>query len=460
MKISIYDKEFRQEELTAKMGMLSGGACFGWCVEVTRRWKNGNKDSIEKFIRKISDSDGSTNNQNFYRRIATYQQAQNSPAFGKLLQRNKVTGIEQYVDAIKKQKDGIIAVSFIFLDLSAHIFLITSEMVVENEVEVEKFRILDPTSSKVRLYSEREFKQAMAEKIEFYQQNVGSIKEHATIDLAELVQKNGLLKLGDNKVVDKKAKYIIPTVEALEEAVLYGNCNLVQNLIDAGADVNGSVAGVSMLRKAISRNYYAMIRLLVENNADIMNDLPYLLKEKMTSISEPGVELINYLLKENIIDIRNPKIGSVIVKEAINQDNLPVLAILLKNGVDLQVKNGNNQSLLYYILVDLMKQKKVDLFNCLFENRKNEILSFEDIYGNSLLHLAVRENRDGLVDFLLQVGFKVDKNNHYHQTALDIAREQNNPQIIKSLEEATQKVSSVVSRPDGKRFSPIDMAKL
>ncbi|KAF7592111.1 hypothetical protein BBP40_000659 [Aspergillus hancockii] len=142
-------------------------------------------------------------------------------------------------------------------------------------------------------------------------------------------------------------------VTALQAAVHSRNIDIVQMLLEWGADVNAPAnekGGQTALQIAVSQNYFEMVELLVQKGADI-NGLPSPRRGR-TALQEAAssgyVQLTQYLLNQGAdVNARAAHFGGITALQgaAIN-GNIRIVMMLLSAGADINgapaIENGRN----------------------------------------------------------------------------------------------------------------------
>src|SRR5574343_127193 len=204
--------------------------------------------------------------------------------------------------------------------------------------------------------------------------------------------------------------------EVLNESLLIASANgevqQVQSLINQGSDVNyvGVLEhslgfGLTPLMLAIKYNYPDVVKVLVENNADVNYKTPFLY------VSEYGTPEILQILMENGADTTvTNNYGSNALQLANYQNTKFLLDLGFKEIINYRDKNGNTALHLAHtkknrteILIELLK-------DCANTNIKNN-------YGTAPLHLFIEFPEDSLL--LLKYGADPNIKDYDGNTALD-----------------------------------------
>ncbi|XP_057319242.1 ankyrin-3-like [Microplitis mediator] len=256
------------------------------------------------------------------------------------------------------------------------------------------------------------------------------------------------------KIYPLAAGKIVPP---LHMAVIKNNLEILDDLINDGADINGSFWGKTPLEIAVCRGYEKMTELLVKNKANVN------LKNGV-DILKVAVKKDNFELMRILVDAgSNVNYGSPL-HEAIENNNYEIVKYLITNGANgssvnslirrvrritpLQraVGKGNQK------IVKLLIEYKADVNDrpffpksaCLItaiENNNFEMLEIlthtndaeiNPLVGQPPLHAAVHKNNYKMTEYLINKGARVNTS-YDDKIPLHIAVGCQNKEIVKLL---------------------------
>ena len=201
---------------------------------------------------------------------------------------------------------------------------------------------------------------------------------------------------------------------------LSGNIpEIVALLIDRGSNVNAKdVFGATALHRAAAANTrLEVIRLLVDRGssidaADYKNWTP--LHKALTFNSNSSIS--KFLVDQGADVFRVSDVGSTLHHAAINW-NPGVLKLLLKRGIDIDIRNGKGQTPLHLSARNLIP----DVSSILLDH--GAYLESEDMMGDTPLHRAIRSRNYFAVINLIGRGADIDAKDRYGETPREVLRE-------------------------------------
>lgn len=146
------------------------------------------------------------------------------------------------------------------------------------------------------------------------------------------------------------------------------------------------------------------------------------------AIRKKNLLFIDLLIKNNIdIDLKN-KIGETPFLLALKLGDIQIIEFLIKSGVKVNTINNNGQgNIHYYLMGGNYKDINyiVDLLNVNF--------SIKDNYNNTLLHYAAKYSNPSILKFFIEKNININLVNQNNQTPLYVAILNNNLSNIKFL---------------------------
>lgn len=213
------------------------------------------------------------------------------------------------------------------------------------------------------------------------------------------------------------------------------------------------------LIKAIDNKDYETIESISKKRNFSINRRPYFIKFFATATEQwnlpplhyacvrddlKAVEiLIKYGADVNLtIDDYSPILYCVRGSDASNYDK--IIDVLINNGANVSYKTKNNLSVLDFLLSggsdynEAYVNSQFEVFKKIIEIDNTlaykELLRKESIGSGNYLHRAVYFNNDKIVDYLVnKLNFNVDEINLNNETSLMIAAKENNVETVKCL---------------------------
>lgn len=213
------------------------------------------------------------------------------------------------------------------------------------------------------------------------------------------------------------------------------------------------------LIKAIDNKDYETIETISQKRNFNINRRPYFIKFFATATEQWNLPPLHYacvrgdlkaaemLIKYGadvnlIIDDYSPILYCVRGSDASNYGK--IIDILIDNGANVSYKTKNNLSVLDFLLSggsnynETYVNSQFELFKKIIEIDSRlaykELLRKESIGSGNYLHRAVYFNNDKIVDYLIKVlDFNVDEINLNNETSLMIAARENNIETVKCL---------------------------
>lgn len=213
------------------------------------------------------------------------------------------------------------------------------------------------------------------------------------------------------------------------------------------------------LIKAIDNKDYETIESISKKRNFSINRRPYFIKFFATATEQwnlpplhyacvrddlKAVEiLIKYGADVNLtIDDYSPILYCVRGSDASNYDK--IIDVLINNGANVSYKTKNNLSVLDFLLSggsdynEAYVNSQFEVFKKIIEIDNTlaykELLRKESIGSGNYLHRAVYFNNDKIVDYLInKLNFNVDEINLNNETSLMIAAKENNIETVKCL---------------------------
>ncbi|MDB4794666.1 ankyrin repeat domain-containing protein [bacterium] len=242
-------------------------------------------------------------------------------------------------------------------------------------------------------------------------------------------------------------KYTETIMTILHYSVLQNNYNIVQLLLDNGADINSrSGEGMSALHYAVRDGYMDIIKLIISYDADL------------NLISRGGREIISGQLLKNLhnTNIIIPSMGMTPVHYATltplhyalwHKGDIAIAKVLLDNGADLNIRSSHELLPLHYaamwgylnyVELFITKGAKINSKSIEKQIEYNDVAmhidestivqvkhTFTSLGGMTPLHFAVSNSHLKTVNYLITNESNVNARNNKGQTPLDFAKDNN-----------------------------------
>lgn len=180
----------------------------------------------------------------------------------------------------------------------------------------------------------------------------------------------------------------------LHIAVYDGSINVVELLLDEGADVNLlNHRNESALHLAAERDFQDIAKILLQHGADIN---------------------------------RRSFTGNTVLHGAVNARNTSLFNFLLDNGADVRATNVKGNS----VLEEVVRVKSIDMLEMIFKPGVQVDLGLSDAETGKLMCTAVDSSKKDIVEFLWNRGFNFIEMNYKGETALHVATREGFEEIV------------------------------
>jgi ankyrin repeat protein/L-ascorbate metabolism protein UlaG (beta-lactamase superfamily) len=262
-------------------------------------------------------------------------------------------------------------------------------------------------------------------------------------------------------------------INPLHRAILSGKREMIQFLLDNGADVNQKMGGVyqaTPLLLAISRNDLQIAEMIMKNNPNFHLTNAYgtdafleainmgnfellrLMFQYGYKINNDGFEernmplhraaflhpeMIGYLI-QNGADINKANIhGETAIMDALYADSLTSFNILLDHQAKYNYQSVNGKS----VLMIACSQGKIEAVQKLVDLKAD--LNLHDQIGQTALHQAVLKGNSTIVGMLIDHGADLHLCDQYGMTAYQYAKQYKHLKIAKLLKEKDKKQKDI-----------------
>jgi len=226
---------------------------------------------------------------------------------------------------------------------------------------------------------------------------VSYIKQNNIEGVRKLLQEG----VDPNQLVPTNTGAVLP----LFESVKSGNLNIVNLLLDKGADINiRNSVGYTALHAAIHRDNGPLIKLLLDRGIDPNipghkgeNSLSFALdrQDRLDAILPSVIEL----LVQNDVDPNSPdQNNQTSLFYAVKRSNAPLIQFLLNNGANVNHLDNRRRNVLYYEIDSV--EPSINIIKLLLDNGADP---------NNALRIAIIEEVDmNIIRLLIEKGANVN----------------------------------------------------
>ena len=214
---------------------------------------------------------------------------------------------------------------------------------------------------------------------------------------------------------------------ALESASWGGHINIIEYLVENGADVNfvsgsdmESKYGKTPLISAVVNGQVDIVKYLIDNGADV-NGIG---AENYTAITvAKSLEMVMVLVDSGA-DVNSINMNKPVLISAVENEQIAIVEYLLANGADVNVKVDNNYSAISYpnnlAIVKILVESGADV-------------NFRNSYNSTPLIFATSRGDLDIVKYLVDNGADINLQNDDGSKAIDIATANGHKKIVKYL---------------------------
>jgi len=208
----------------------------------------------------------------------------------------------------------------------------------------------------------------------------------------DINKKGGMFEINNHKT--------IWDITPLLKAVALGDIAHIKLFIKYNVDINAASEKITPLRHAVSKNNLEIVRLLIESGANVNLQDYYKRSPISDAIKNENIEMVRLLvsLGADVNMQHDEKCTPIHI--AISEKSIDIVEYLLQNGASIFLKDYKEKNALIYALeIDIVFVKTII-------NHDKKIL--DEPYQHSLLYYAIQEGNLEIINYLENVGVKID----------------------------------------------------
>lgn len=208
---------------------------------------------------------------------------------------------------------------------------------------------------------------------------------------------------------------------ALHKAAEKGYVEIIEELIAHGADINiQDFNGLTPLHQAVQGKQIRAVQLLCRARVDL-NIKNRLGQTALHQASEKGyIEIIGELRAHGAhLNIQDNE-GNTPLHKAVQAQKIQAVQSLCSMRAHVNIQDNLGQTALYKVCLGRRTDRETDFLGILL--RAHADVNIPDNEGNVPLHIAVKCDRNALVDLLIKAGANLNAQNDNGDTALHYAR--------------------------------------
>lgn len=220
----------------------------------------------------------------------------------------------------------------------------------------------------------------------------------------------------------RRDRHLVTRQGAIQGASRGGSCEIVQHLLDAGADANGKDQdGLTALCEASANGHETIVSLLLKNGADI-NGSGLDGQTALSAAAENGHFSVLRLLV-----LHRPNDMTVALERAVENGHEDIARFMI------ETKPGDHTSPVYIqrLLFKAAERGYTSIVRLLLEQGAD--VNQGDLAGSTALHKAAENNHSDAVQLLLSNRVDIDTQNRAGATALHIAAAAGHSLVVQLL---------------------------
>lgn len=238
--------------------------------------------------------------------------------------------------------------------------------------------------------------------------------------------------------------------QPIHSAVSVGNCETTKYLLDNGVSVDSLTgANNTPLLLSVIEGKEDVMELLLSRKADVRKCNKYGKNIVLLVAEHKRHNLIQRLKKYSGIDInmRDERGMTAFMHAAVNKDHVMMKELMMTYAVDISVIDNNADNVIH----KLARSNDVQGLHMILAELRNKalLLSQQNVYGNTPLLSAIANNCREVAIALLEEGASCFIKNKKEETALFLAVEQGNSELVQLLIDRYKAPVNIVTK-DGR----------
>ena len=230
-----------------------------------------------------------------------------------------------------------------------------------------------------------------------------------------------------------ESRGVVYSRDSFQTEIIAGNKETVELFIKAGINVNDRdpVSGMTALMFAIAKGHDEIIKLLLDNGADVNVDAHGTTALTGAVAAERNIAVIKMLLDKgaNVNYIANPESGMTALMFAAFKGHADIVKILLDKGADV---NATGKDGMTALRMALLSDKSFAVIKMLLDKGAS-VNNINTQDGVTALMIATSNLHADIVEMLIVKGADVNAKADEGMTALMYASLKGSPEIVKML---------------------------
>ena len=214
----------------------------------------------------------------------------------------------------------------------------------------------------------------------------------------------------------------------LHEAARHGHAQMARLLLQHGADIHAKSSGAEALEYAVWQGKVDVAQVLLDHKADSSPDSHGSFGRFLhVAVNLGNVDMVRLLLNHRIAIEADDVNWRTPLHCAVEKNALPIARLLLEHKANVRAMERDGLEPLHIAAA----LEDGEAMTALLLDHKADINARTKYEGRTALHLALAEDNEGVIRELLERGADWNIKDDSERTALEQAREQDDPDILK-----------------------------